>query len=632
MEKKSIRIVLYIILILFSREGLKAQCLPNEGLVSINIAPDNFPSETTWKLFANNVEIANGTINDTTICVDTSLCIRFEMYDSYGDGICCSYGQGSYSILWNGNLVASGGAFVASVSRSFNCPIIGYDLPLIVINTQGGQSIPDEPKINATLKIIDNGVGLNYLADLPNVFSGNIGIELRGSSSMTFPQLSYGFETWDYTGIAIDTSLMGLPAEKDWILYAPYNDKTAMRNVMTYHLANEMGNYASRTKYCELFVNGEYQGIYVLMEKIKRGADRVDIAKLQPTDIAGDDLTGGYILKVDKLTGSAAGDAWYSNFQMMNNDSVRFIYHYPKASEIINVQKEYIKNYIDSFYVALYGPNFTDPINGYRKYIKTETFVDFLLLNEVAKNIDRYSTYLHKEKDSDGGLLRMGPAWDFNLAWWNCNYCDGYTFTGHWYEYEAECSHIIPKWWSRLMEDPQFQSEVRCRYDTQRQTILSETYLFNYIDSLANYLQNAQVNHFSRWQILGFYTWPNPAPLATTYNGEIEVLKSWIQNRLDWLDANLPGVCNLNVTEQSDNGENAILLYPNPAKESITVRINSNDEMQQLTIYSLHGQIVKTVKLNSFENSISINDLPNGIYLLELRAKNITIHKQFIKE
>jgi CotH kinase protein/Secretion system C-terminal sorting domain len=632
MEKKSITVFVYLILILLTGEVLKAQCLPNEGMVSIDITPDNFPGETTWKLFGNHVEIANGTVNDTSICVDTSLCMRFEIYDSYGDGICCNHGLGSYSILWNGNQVGSGGAFAAVASHSFNCPVIGYDLPLIVINTPGGQAIPDEPKINATIKIIDNAVGLNYPSDPPNVYSGNIGIELRGSSSMTFPQQSYGFETWDSNSLAIDVSLMGLPAEEDWILYAPYNDKTGMRNVLTYHLANEMGNYASRTKYCELFLNGEYQGIYVLMEKIKRGDDRVDIAKLKPTDIAGDDLTGGYIIKVDKLTGSSTGDSWYSNFQMMNNDSVRFIYDYPKASEIVNVQKDYIKNYVDSFYVALYGPNFTDPINGYRKYIKTETFVDFLLLNEVAKNIDRFSTYLHKEKDSDGGLLRMGPVWDFNLAWWNCDYCDGFTFTGHWYDYEPQCSFIIPKWWRRLMDDPQFQNEVRCRYDTQRQTILSETYLFNYIDSVGNYLQNAQVNHFNKWPILGVYTWPNPSPIATTYDGEKDALKSWIQNRLNWLDANLPGVCNLTATEHSDDGGNAIMLYPNPAKESMTLRINSNDDMQQLTIYSLHGQAIKTVKLDGFEKRISIEDLPNGIYLLELLTNNATIHEHFIKE
>ena len=133
MERKSIKIFVSLILSLLAVGETKAQCLPSQGLVSINITPDNFPEESTWKLFANNIEIANGTTNNATICVDTSLCIRFDMYDSYGDGICCNYGQGAYSILWNGNQVASGGAFTNVVSHSFNCqPGTTCNTPIIV--------------------------------------------------------------------------------------------------------------------------------------------------------------------------------------------------------------------------------------------------------------------------------------------------------------------------------------------------------------------------------------------------------------------------------------------------------------------------------------------------------------------
>ena len=95
-----------------------------------------------------------------------------------------------------------------------------------------------------------------------------------------------------------------MPIENDWILYAPYSDKALMRNFLTFDLGRKMGHYSPRTVYCELVINGDYKGIYILMEKIKRDNDRVDIAKLDSDDLAGDSLTGGYIIKIDKYTGT----------------------------------------------------------------------------------------------------------------------------------------------------------------------------------------------------------------------------------------------------------------------------------------------------------------------------------------
>ncbi|MEN9332800.1 MAG: hypothetical protein RLZZ94_1890, partial [Bacteroidota bacterium] len=149
-------------------------------------------------------------------------------------------------------------------------PFTSSNLPIVKINTMGN-SIVDEPKVMANMQIIDNGAGIrNYITDTVYTYDGHIGIEVRGSSSQTFPKKSFGFETWDSAGVEIDTSILGFPKESDWILNANYTDKSFLRNVTPYHLFNQMGRYASRTKYVEVFINNVYAGLYVFMEKVKR--------------------------------------------------------------------------------------------------------------------------------------------------------------------------------------------------------------------------------------------------------------------------------------------------------------------------------------------------------------------------
>ena len=242
------------------------------------------------------------------------------------------------------------------------------NLPIVVINTNNLQ-IPDEPKITVTMGIIYNGPGVrNNTTDPFNNYNGKIGIELRGNYSQTFPQKCFSIETRDILDSAVDVSLLNMPAENDWILYAPYSDKSLLRNVTTFKIASEIGNYAVRSVFCELILNGSYQGIYVLMEKIKRGANRVRISKLDFDDNSGDSLTGGYIFKQDWGAGVQHG-GWNSQY-----NGISFQYHYPYTPTV--QQKNYIKLFVDSFENALNGVNFADPLIGYKKYIDVTTFID----------------------------------------------------------------------------------------------------------------------------------------------------------------------------------------------------------------------------------------------------------------
>lgn len=451
-------------------------------------------------------------------------------------------------------------------------PPFSSNLPIIKINTHG-QSIPDEPKIASDFQLIYNGPSVrNYFSDSVYAYSGNIGIERRGSSSGSAPKKSYGFETWDSANNEIDTGFLGLPAQSDWILNANYYDKTLMRNVLAYQLFNNMGHYAPKTRFCEVFLNDQYLGVYALMEKIKRDPNRVDIAKLNAWDTTGDQLTGGYIVKIDKFTGSG-GDGFYSNYPPSNttgSDHIFVQYEYPNETEIQPAQKNYIQQYMDSFETALFGPDYQNLTIGFRRFAGERTFMDYMFLNELSKNVDGYrlSTFFHKDKQSKGGKLKAGPAWDYDIAWMNANYCEAQFDTGWAYNHDYVCAgDAVPAYWERMMTDTLFREHVRCRWFSLRQTSLHKDSLYAFIDSTVASIDEAQQRNFVQWPILGVGTWPEPTPLPQTYAEEIQRLKGWISDRLTWLDAqfNAIPILNLSVNIGADTAlcsGNTVVLYP----------------------------------------------------------------------
>ncbi len=334
------------------------------------------------------------------------------------------------------------------------------NLPIVIINT-GGAQIANEPPINATMGIINHGLGnLNSVTDIPNDFNGNITIESRGAYSQSLPQKPYKITTVDTESAELNVSLLGMPEEHDWNLIANYNDKVFMRNKLAYQVFTDMGHYAARNQYCEVVVNGIYQGIYLLMESIKRDNNRVDIAKLETTENTGIDLTGGYILKNDYWT---TENSWQTQFQPIDHPEldVHLVYDYPKPDNITTQQQDYIKNFINEFETALYGLNFTDPNQGYAKYIGVNSFIDYLIINELARNNDGFkkSSYFHKNKDSTTAIAKLnaGPVWDFDWAWKNINECSIFAATdgSGWAHQVNDCSPDVnsPGWYVRLLQD-----------------------------------------------------------------------------------------------------------------------------------------------------------------------------------
>ncbi|HUM46251.1 MAG TPA: CotH kinase family protein [Chitinophagales bacterium] len=522
-------------------------------------------------------------------------------------------------------------------------PLTSSNIPLILINTNG-QLISDLFRINATMGIIDNGPGLsNHPEDAPNNFQGNVSIEKRGSSSISFAQSSYSFETEDDTGANLNVSLLGMPEENDWVLYAPYNDKSMMRNALIYRLSNELGRYASRTRFCEVILNNVYQGVYVLEEKIKQDSARVNIAQLKKEDVAGDELTGGYILKIDKYDGEQV-DGFTSQYPPCFDPDVWqtiFIqYHDPQPDNITSQQKNYIHAYVDSFEDALLAPTFSDPATGFRKFGDESSFIDFALLNEISKNVDgyRWSSFFYKDKASKNGKLTMGPIWDFNLAFGNADYYKGaYTDEWQWdfpcpFEYDGG---LNPFWWQRLLDDSVYYNNLECRWKALRTSVFDLNHINSLIDSFALVLDSAKDRQYVKYPILGTYVWPN-AYYPPTYAEEIDTLKNWIAARISWMDGQLQGGCNLiGIEEETETHE--ITVFPNPLPGHTPMNIVMNFEngtMIKIELHDITGKPLTTI----FEGTSTggkqvaewknVTDLSPGCYLLVItNGKGITSEK-----
>lgn len=515
----------------------------------------------------------------------------------------------------------------------FITPFLSSDLPIIKINTFG-VPIPDEPKIVAHMGIIDNGPGnRNYIySDSLNDYDGQIAIETRGASSSNFPKKNYGFETQDSQGENNNVNLLGMPKENDWILHGPFSDKSLIRNVLAFHLGNLTDRWAPRTRYCELFINDEYVGIYILMEKIKRDDDRVDIAKLDFDDNAGDSLTGGYIVQVDRFE---FGNGWNSPF-LPNHF---FVYHHPNSDDLTTTQENYIKDHITDFEEVLAGGNFDDPIMGYPSWIDVGSFIDHMLVVELSRDVDAYrlSSFLYKDKDSKGGLLNAGPLWDFNLGFGNADYCDGWMTSG-WNFDDQGCGQDQPFWWDRLREDTMFNNQVQCRWDELRAGPWHTDSIMQFIDDQAITLEEAQDRNFVRWPVLGNYLWPN-AFVGNTYEEEITFLKNWTTDRLIWMDANMIGNCNPVTTIDLEKNI-SLKVQPNPFSEVINFVFEKNNLIQNGVI-KIYDSLGKEIRVFNFSNKNQIEwdgknnngkETPAGIYFYTFsNKKNVIQSGKIIK-
>jgi hypothetical protein len=433
------------------------------------------------------------------------------------------------------------------------------NLPLVIIDTFG-QGLADNIKIPASMVFIDTFRGRASLGDTPDA-KVRAGIELRGSSSLGFPKNSMGFETRDENTNDFKVSLLGMPAESDWVLYAPYTDKTFINDFLAYELWDDMGHYSVRRRFVEVFRDttggrltyGDYWGIYVLLEKIKIDNDRVDIPELNGGDNTPPNVTGGYIFKRDRFDGNeftfnVPGGTGFGGTTLGVED--------PKGAQITTAQKNYLVAWFTQVSAALSSPGWTNPVTGYAAYIDADSFIDHYWMVEMPKQIDGYrlSNFYHKDRN---GKLKEGPIWDWNLAFGNANYLEGGLTNNYYAPAVGDADYL---YYRRLFADPDFYQKHVDRWFALRTNIFATSNLLARVSAITNLLYEAQARDFLKWPRLGSYVWPNPdganlVPSATdgttatwnvnfatlnTYSAVIGEMKRWIEGRVAWIDSQFP--------------------------------------------------------------------------------------------
>ncbi|HMC28503.1 MAG TPA: CotH kinase family protein, partial [Verrucomicrobiae bacterium] len=490
-------------------------------------------------------------------------------------------------------------------------------------------------------------------------FDGRAAMNIRGNTSLRYPKRSFHLKTRSESGASLKASILGLPKESDWVLYAPYPDKTLMRDVLAYELSNKMGRYAPHTRFVEVFVSSsgklsmeDYLGVYVFEEKIKRSKERVDIAKLGPEDVKEPEISGGYIFKKDHLDRMTVvpppselggpgrlggtmirpglpsspggfpakadgflksyGSEFFPNMQFpqrklpgrrglqrnavpdpppvaatpeipfiqgFNDESIssnlgfstpmgnQFFYVEPKPGELASAQKTWLKRYVTKFERALYGPDFRDPAHGYAAFIDADSFIDHHLLVEATKNVDgfRFSTFYYKDR---GGKIRMGPIWDWNLAFGNVNGKQGW-MPRYWYWPQLDDNQY--SWFRRLFQDPDFGQKYVDRWAALRTNVFATSNVLARIDELAAQLNEAQARNFRRWPILGRTVWPNHF-VRDSFQEEVNWLKEYIESRFSWIDEQFVA-----APEASTENNKLILRTPKDQGARIYYTLDGSD-------------------------------------------------------
>jgi len=543
--------------------------------------------------------------------LDTASILSFQVHNDSSAGSDLSFHLKLYFIYdtaWGDNE-----GDLTSFYYSYHAPFMpdSCKLPIVVIETdEFGFGDPyNSGDIYPHMGITDNEAGWNKPGDDYNGYNGMIRGHIRGSSSRQSPKLSYTIETQDPEGHNNNVPLLGMPEENDWVLYAPWYDKSLVRNELIYDLGRVMGYYEPRTRYCHLILNGEYAGLYVLTEKIKKDKNRVDISTLNPDEIYGNDITGGYIFRIDDV------------FEII----------YPEPDIIAPQQYEYFMNFFDSCRQILFSNNFRDPVDGYRKYYDVSSMIDFILITEMTHNFDAYrkSSYFYKDRDDIDPKIYSGPLWDYDYTMRTDTF---YFPPVGWNFYEDEFIGI-----RRFLQDTSFVNQMTRRWQYLRTGILEEDSLSRRIDTIIASIRGDIDLNYKVWPAFDKPILPFVDSLGTDYDNEIRRWKKWLEARMTWMDEDIVNILQpipeylVNETE-----EKSIRIFPNPCKDELNIRFNHNDAQDiRLFIYDISGKLLLREQMPATaEHKIQLpEEMKAGLYILEIRSKGMMVLRQkLVKE
>jgi len=484
-------------------------------------------------------------------------------------------------------------------------------LPYIVIETN--EFGVYDSSVIASMGIINNSSKqFNRLSDNFTDYDGRIRLKLHGTYSLRFPKKSLRIELQDSTGDNNNVPVIGLPEENDFILYAPFQDKTLIKNVFTYNLGRKMGYYAPRTRFCELVLNGSDLGLHVLTEKIKRDRNRVNIRELDSNDISGISLTGGYILEY--------------------NLGLEIIY--PNTKNITPEQKNYISSYIDKCESLIQNIDNCSTENEYKNYIDINSLADYYIINELSLNFDAFSKswYMYKDNDAVDGRLKYGPFWDYDVAW---NYYLGQRVEG-WWRYDSPILSF-----GSILRDTAFVHLLIDKWNNYRAGILSNEAIFGLIDSLTTAIAPAIDRNYQIWPVIQYTEYGNYVGLK--YKDWLDEMKTWIEGRLLWIDENIGDfdynpICysSYNDYRLNNNGMEVINCYPNPFIDELNLKLYAaspgdiNISIYDLTGIELYSECFSVTDGNNQIKMNIDNKIAPGFYTLIIIKGNELVHTQKI--
>ena len=394
---------------------------------------------------------------------------------------------------------------IREAGEIFNPTRCAINEPLrLQIDTNGAQAIVSKDDyVKATLRIPASSA-YGEAVELATSIRG------RGNSTWSMPKKPYKLK------LDKAASLLGMSSDKEWALLANYADKSLLRNAVAFCLSHVLGlSYTPDFRVVELELNGQYQGLYQLVEHMKTASHRIDIGNTPVTE----QDPGGFALELDNGIGP---DRWFRT--AIGNVPFAF------KSDTDDVQAPLIERLLNEFEDSLFKDNFVARGTGsYLAKLDTEAMVDFYLINEFLRNNDAFfsSTFVTRK---DIGPLQFGPVWDFDISAGNINYNGNDSPEGWWVR--APTGSIYNGYIVRLFEDPSFARHVAARWAFMSRRIPA---LLRFITQSAQTLDAAQKRNFETWDILNTYVWPN-AVVTGSYQGEVDYLKTWLQQRTTWMD------------------------------------------------------------------------------------------------
>lgn len=385
-----------------------------------------------------------------------------------------------------------------------------------------------------TMKVYDNDKELNRISQIPDLIE-SVKLHVRGNSSRWFDKQSYSVKVIDSAGENKNIGLLGMEKNHDWVLHGPFLDKTLIRNYMAMNIAGELMDYAPDVRFCEVVRNGEYQGLYVMMETVSRGKGRIDIEK--PNTLRN---VTGYIFELNNDSEMFPVTAMdnFTKYVSILRKSAFFDIVYPGKTQLTPELKDYIERDVSSFEKALYSYDYDSYQYGFPRYADVDEFVDYYILMEVFLQHDtgNRSTYFYKDVN---GLFKP-CVWDFNNDLENISQINDDDFG------VRKFVMVQAPWFLMMSKEETFIQQVIDRYRELRKGILSDEYLKQYIQDTIDFLGNAVDRNYAVW---GYSFDVNNVDIRNklhpdernpeNFEEALDQMEEVLFGRLAWMDENI---------------------------------------------------------------------------------------------